>query len=168
MSVKLKPITSTSWLVLGDTEDIKLGLLTEIKNQYILMASGAKQQFLNRKEVNKYFNEEDIFKDAIVPVIKAEIKKDHFINGFPVTTETPCEVLVAGNKLPLFSKSTTSDIVYAAGYYCLEFPKNIRPAFCPKLSTLQTYNFYGPYATEIEMNLKLSSIRKIKDKNKYE
>ena len=60
MTIKLKPITETSWLVLGDTDDTRIGLLTEVRNQYILMVKGNKQQFSNRKEVNKFFNE-DVF-----------------------------------------------------------------------------------------------------------
>ena len=39
MSVKLKPITEKSWLVLGDTEDARIGLLTEIRDQYVLMVA---------------------------------------------------------------------------------------------------------------------------------
>ena len=37
MSVKLKSITEKSWLVIGDTEDTRIGLLTEIRDQYVLM-----------------------------------------------------------------------------------------------------------------------------------
>ena len=83
MSVKLKPITEKSWLVLGDTEDNRIGLLTEIRDQYTLMVSGAKQQFLDRKAVNKFFNE-DIFENIAAPVVETEVKKDFFINGYPV------------------------------------------------------------------------------------
>jgi len=165
MSIKLKPITETSWLVIGDTDDTRIGLLTEIRNQYVLMVKGEKQQFVNRKAVNIYFNE-DVFKNVVEPTEEAPVKKTYFINGFPVDFDSPNEVLLKGNKLPLFSKKATSDVYYSAGYYCLHFPKNWMPAYCPKLSTLETYEYAGPYKTELEMRSSLTKLRKEKNAGK--
>ena len=159
MSIKLKPITETAWLVIGDTEDTRIGLLTEIRNQYVLMVKGEKQQFINRKEVNKFFNE-DVFENVAEVVPAAEMKKDYFINGYPVDFDSPNEVILKGNKLPLFSKKATSDVYYSAGFYCLHFPKNIMPAFCPKLSTLETYNYVGPFKDEFSMKQELTRLRR--------
>ena len=165
MSVKLKPITETSWLVIGDTEDNRIGLLTEIRNQYVLMVKGEKQQFINRKEVNKFFNE-DVFENVVEPSTESSVKKDYFINGYPVDFDSPNEVLLKGNKLPLFSKKATSEVYYSAGYYCLHFPKNWMPAYCPKLSTLETYEYAGPFKTEMEMRSSLTKNRKEKNLTK--
>ncbi len=159
--IKLKPITETSWLVIGDSDDTKIGLLTEIRDNYILMVKGEKRSFLNRKEVNTYFAE-DVFDNVIEPELANNVKKDYFINGFPVDFDGPNEVILKGNTLPLFSKKTTSEVYYVAGYFCLYFPKNIMPAFCPKLSTLETYQFSGPYKTEIEMKAELTRVRREK------
>lgn len=161
MSVKLKPITSTSWLVIGDTDDVRIGLLTEIREQYILMAQGVKKSFLNRKEVNKYF-EEDIFENVIEISAESNVEKDYYINGYPVDFDSPNEVIIKGNNLPLFSKKATSDVYYSAGHYCLHFPKNWMPAYCPKLSTLKTYEFAGPFKSEMEMRSNLVKLRKEK------
>jgi hypothetical protein len=163
MSVKLKPITETSWLVLGDTDDTRIGLLTEAKNEYVLMVKGEKKKFLNRKEVNKFFSE-DVFQNVVETEDTPEVKKDYFINGYPVDFDSPNEVILKGNKLPLFSKKATSDVYYSAGYYCLNFPKNWMPAFCPKLSTLETYEYAGPFKTELEMRSSLTKLRKEKNK----
>lgn len=165
MSVKLKSITAKSWLVLGDADDTRIGLLTEIRDQYVLMVSGAKQQFLNRKEVNKFFNE-DVFENVAVTVAEDTTKKDYFINGFPVDFDSPCEVLIKGNKLPLFSKKSTSEVYYSAGHYCLNFPKNWMPAMSPKLTTLETYEYAGPFKTELEMRAELTKLRKEKNLKK--
>lgn len=163
MSVKLKPITETSWLVIGDTEENKIGLLTEIRNEYILMAKGEKKKFLSRKDVNRFF-QEDIFKNVVQQEQTEEVKKDYYINGYPVDFDNPHEVIIKGNKLPLFSKKATSNVYYSAGYYCLHFPKNWMPAYCPKLSTLETYEFAGPFKTELEMRTELTKLRKEKRK----
>ena len=165
MSFKLKPITEQSWLVIGDTDDQRVGLLTEIRSQYTLMIAGAKQQFLNRKEVNKFFNE-DVFQNVAEPVVEDTAKKDYFINGYPVDFDNPNEVLIKGNRLPLFSKKATSDVYYSAGYYCLNFPKNWMPAYCPKLSTLESYEYAGPFKTELEMRTQLTKKQKKKNSAK--
>jgi hypothetical protein len=165
MSVKLKTITETSWLVLGDTDDIRVGLLTETRDKYILMAAGEKKQFIDRKEVNKYFNE-DIFKNVIDSNDESVTKRDYFINGYPVDFDGPNEVIIKGNKLPLFNKKVTSEVYYSAGYYCLNFPKNWMPAFCPKLSTLELYEYAGPYKSELEMRSNLVKLRKEKSNRK--
>jgi hypothetical protein len=160
MSVKLKSITENSWLVLGDTEDTRIGLLTEIKNEYILMVKGEKQKFLNRKEVNRFFKE-DIFKNIVLPEQVEE--KTYFINGYPLDFDNPHEVVIKGNALPLFSKKSTSEVYYSAGYYCLHFPRNWMPAYCPKLETLQTYEYAGPFKDEFSMKQELTRLRKLKN-----
>lgn len=164
MSVKLKPVTESAWLVINDTDDNRVGLLTEIRNQYVLMIAGAKKNFINRKEVNNYFKE-DIFKS--VPQIIAEDKsdeKENFINGYPVNFKTPIEVNIVGNKLPLFTKKQDSNVYYCAGYYCFNFPKEWLGALCPKLSTIQAWEHVGPFKTKDEMKLELSKLRKERKK----
>ena len=162
MTTRLKPITPTSWIVINDIDENRIGLLTEIRNQYILMVKGEKRQFIDRKEVNKFFNE-NIF-DNVVET-KTEEKKQYYINGYPVNYDTPLEVFIKGNKLPLYSKKQTSDVVYSAGYYCLGFPKLWMPVYCPKLSTLELYPYAGPFVTEEEMKRELSARRREKKKN---
>jgi hypothetical protein len=164
MTVRLKPITENSWLVLGDTDDLRIGLLNEIQNKYILTIKGEKKNFLDRKEVNKYFNE-DIFNN-VAPTIEENVKKDYFINGYPVDFDNPNEVVIKGNKLPLFSKKATSEVYYVAGYYCLHFPKNWMPSMCPKWATLQQYEYMGPFKTEDEMKFELRKLRANKRKIK--
>lgn len=159
MSTRLKLITETSWLVIGDTDDNRIGLLSEIQNQYVLMVKGEKQKFISRKEVNDFF-EEDIFNNIIEPVLAIKEKKDYFINGYPVDYDNPHEVIIKGNALPLYSKNATSETVFAAGYYCLGFKRNWMPALCPKLSTLNTYSYSGPFKTELEMKISLAACRK--------
>lgn len=160
MTVKLKTITESSWLVLGDTEETRIGLLSEIQDNYVLMVRGEKKKFLSRREVNSYFNE-DVFLNVVDPELSTD-KKDYFINGYPVDFDSPHEVIIKGNKLPLFSKKASSEVYYSAGFYCLNFPKNWMPAYCPKLSTLQTYEYAGPFKTELEMKTSLAKIRKEK------
>lgn len=159
MTVKLKPITETSWLVLGDAEDVRIGLLTEMRSEYVLMVKGEKRKFLNRREVNTYFDE-DVFENVVDTAKEDGTKKDYFIRGYPVDFDNPHEVFIKGKSLPLFSKKPDSDIYYTAGYYCRKFPEKWVPAFCPKLSTLELHEYIGPFRTELEMKAELAKLKK--------
>ncbi len=163
--MKLKTITETSWLVLDDSEQDRVGLLTEIRDRYTLMIRGEKKLFLNRSEVTNYFKE-DIFNNIVQPKEKESTDTTFFVKGFPVDYENPHEVILKGTDLPLYSKKATSDVYYSAGYYCLHFPKNWMPAYCPKFSTLKEYEYSGPYTTEIEMRNSLGRLRRERTKQK--
>jgi hypothetical protein len=161
MTTRLKTITPASWLVIGDTDDVRIGLLTQVRNEYILMIKDQKRKFLDRKAVNQYFSE-DIFQNIIESDDVLSKKTGCFINGYPTDFNDPHEVVTKGGKLPLYSKKLTSDVYYAAGYYCVNFPKNWMPGFCPKLSTLGNYEYLGPFKTELEMRAALTKARKEK------
>lgn len=159
MSVKLKPITEKSWLVIGDTEDTNIGLLTETRNQYLLMMKGKKQQFLSRKDVNTFFNE-DVFNNIGTEEKNIDEKRDFFVNGYPVNFDNPVETTLSTSNLPLFRKKDTSDVYYCAGYYCIKFSDSWLHAFCPKLSTLQEYEYKGPFKSKIDLQVALKTARK--------
>ena len=97
MTVKLKPITPTSWLVISDNDESRVGLLTEIQEQYVLMSQGVKKSFLSRKDVNGYFKE-DIFNNVADIVTEDNTQKDYYINGYPVDFDSPNEVIIKGRK----------------------------------------------------------------------
>ena len=159
MSTKLKLISANSWLVISDNEE-RLGLLTSANEKYTLMVKNVKKRFSSREEINQFFKE-DVFDQVITtPIVTAE--KTCYINGFPASCSTPHDVLIAGVSLPLYSKTKTSGVVFSAGYYCLDFPKMWQPAFSPKYTTLQSYNYKGPYITEEEMHMHLVKLRRLR------
>lgn len=166
MSIKLKPITNNSWIVTNDTANVNIGLLSQqIDSSYLLVAKSEKICFTDRLQVNKYFMEDVFDNVSCAKTVSAENTVDN-IKGYPVHFDHPHEVTLPDVNLPLFSKKSTSDTYYCAGYYCLNFPKNWMPAFCPKLSTLETYKYAGPYRSELEMKTELNKLRKAKQQLK--
>lgn len=162
MSYKLKSLTESSWLVINDTEESNIGLLTKLREEYVLMIKGHKEKFQNKSLLTSYFKE-DIFNNVVATEPIATVPTSHYINGYPVDFDNPHEVLSVEAKYPLFSKKATSDVYYCAGYYCVNFPKNWMGGLCPKLSTLEKYETAGPFKTELEMKLELQKLRKIKN-----
>jgi hypothetical protein len=77
---------------------------------------------------------------------------------FPCNFPAPIEYENDGI-LPLYKKTANGKSVFAAGYYIIQF-KNWLPSYCPKLDTLEKYEYRGPYPTEWEMNLDLKRYKR--------
>lgn len=40
---------------------------------------------------------------------------------------------------------------YAAGYYGIKFKETFQPSFCPRISTITSYDYVGPFKTTLEL-----------------
>ena len=56
-----------------------------------------------------------------------------------------------GRQIPTYTKSETSKVRYAAGFYGVRYPTDWRWFYAGKLETLNTYDFIGPFKTKSEM-----------------
>jgi hypothetical protein len=159
--VKLKPLSEKSWLVLSDNGLNKIAILSEQKEKFILIAKDVKTTFDTKDEVSGFFNVGDIF-DKIVIEEEKKTDAEYFVKGYPVDFDDPYEADPDDklSELPLYTKSESSEVYYAAGYYCLKFPKGWLPSFCPKLATLDKYEYQGPFKLEREMKSVLAKLRK--------
>lgn len=158
--VKLKPITDKSWLVLSDDGMQRVALLSQQENKFVLIAKDVKTTFRDKAEVDEFFSE-DIFANIVAPKEKKD-DIEYFVKGYPVDFDTPYEADPEDqlSELPLYAKTENSKVYFAAGYYCLKFPKGWVGGFCPKFSTLTKYEYQGPYKTEKEMKFVLSKSRR--------
>ena len=150
---KLKPLSENSWLL--SSNGINIGVLSKTQvGNYNLLIKGANSIFKNKEEISEFFKE-DIF--ASIPE-KSESSVITEINGYPTNSELVI-IATSSDGLPLFYKNQTKNVLFSAGWYCLDFPKGWQPALCPKLSTLQTHGYQGPYKTESEMRLFLKNLK---------
>jgi hypothetical protein len=78
------------------------------------------------------------------------------VYNFPTSCVPYNSLYDVKNKLPLFTKSNKSKSLYCAGYYIIHFDKGWVKSFCPKLITIERYDFKGPFKTDIEMRQALS------------
>ena len=144
---------------------------------WIVEKDGAKFATLRKNEDNRFvlsnelgvqiYNDQDSLtrefgKDFFVAKIikQADDSLPNEVHGFP-TSATPHHAMFdIQRKLPLFTKSEDSKSLYCAGYYVIHFDKGWVKSFCPKLITLQRYEYQGPFKTEIEMKQVLSNVSK--------
>ena len=76
--------------------------------------------------------------------------RDDGVYGFPVSGRHYNELYDVNRRLPIYTKQERSKSFYCAGYYLVKLGSSWTKQYCPKLITLQRYEFQGPWATEEE------------------
>ena len=156
MTLKAKPILKNKfWIVEKDGE--RIGTLSKQEDKrYMYSCSSGTDYFTDIKSFNSYIGGISYDKATISDGSSATKE----IHGFS-TYSTPYNVMYnVQKKLPLFTKSKKSKSLYAAGYYIIHFDKGWVRSFCPKLVTLEKYDYRGPFKTEFTMRQELSDANK--------
>ena len=135
----------------------KVGTLAKEKKGFILVTPNDKIHFENVEKVYETFGK-DFFEATVTKKIKDS--KVLEVYNFPTSTPAYNPLFDVQNNLPLYSKSKKSKSLYCAGYYTIRFAKGWVKSFCPKLITLQRYEYKGPFKTELEMRQVLSNVSK--------
>src|SRR6056300_203079 len=135
----------------------KVGTLQKSKEGFILVTPKDKIHFENLEKVYDAFG-----KDFFEQTVKKNVKDSKVleVHNFPTSTNAYNPLFDVQNNLPLYSKSKKSKSLYCAGYYTIRFAKGWVKSFCPKLITLQRYEYKGPFTTELEMRQVLSNVSK--------
>jgi hypothetical protein len=143
-----KPIVDGKlWVVEEDGEKVAT-LHKQENNKFLLSSSNGEMMFNKKDDLTKQFGSNFFLKGVKVKVTKSADKECH---GYP-TNVTPYNAMYdVRRKLPLFTKSNTSKSLFCAGYYIIRFNKLWLKSMCPKLITIERYDYQGPFKTEAEM-----------------
>lgn len=146
--LKANEVIAGKYWIVNNNEGRKVGTLRSSDGGFVF--------FDMRTNNTEVYATMDDFK-----VSEREDKKDTnvLINGFPSGVSEP--VQVDHDTLPVFKKTATSKQLFVAGYYIVKFAgMGWQWAFAPRLSTLDKYQYRGPYHTEWEMNLELKKYKR--------
>lgn len=80
---------------------------------------------------------------------------EHEIYGLPVSQKAHNVYWDVQHKFPVFTKNKKSKSYYCAGYYIVKFNNGWVKSYCPKLITLNRYEFQGPFKSKLEMQEQL-------------
>jgi len=140
--MKISEITQQGWLF--EDDDKRVGIISK-KNtgEYVIVRDKEVLEFPTMTTLNEYLN----MNGGIHPNQPRE-KHDveHYILGYPVNYPDPILVDAEGI-LPLFRKRDNTRVNLCAGYYVVRTPKGWRTVFCPKETTLNKYQWKGPFRT---------------------
>ena len=146
------------WIVESGGE--KIATLSKEKKGYTLLSRGQKFEALDLTEIKERFG---ITIDSTNPKQSKESEFPNEIYNFPVNGKAHNPLWNVQKKLPIYTKSSKSKSLYCAGYYVIRFRKGWVKSFCPKLITLERYEFQGPFKTELEMRTVLNSLSRDPD-----
>jgi hypothetical protein len=152
-----KPVIDNKfWIVEKDGEKFAT-LRKDDDNRFVMSNATGIKIFNNKESLTKEFGKNFFVAKIIREADNAEPNEVH---GYPSSTAPHRPMFDIKRKLPLFTKSEDSKSNYCAGYYIIKFDKGWVKSFCPKLITLQRYEFKGPFKTEFEMKQVLSNVSK--------
>jgi hypothetical protein len=152
-----KPIIDNKfWIIEKDGEKVAT-LRKDEDNRFVMSNQLGIKIYDNKKSLTDQFGK-DFFVAKIVQ--ESRCAQPNEIHGYSCSTTPHNAMFDIKRKLPLFTKSEDSKSLYCAGYYVIRFDKGWVKSFCPKLITLQRYEYQGPFKTEIEMKQVLSNVSK--------
>jgi hypothetical protein len=127
------------------------------ENRFVMSNETGVRIFQNKESITEQYGK-DFFIAKIIR--EANDANPNEVHGYPSSTTPHNAMYDIRKKLPLFTKSEDSKSLYCAGFYVIRFDKGWVKSFCPKLITLQRYEFKGPFKTELEMKQVLSNVSK--------
>ncbi len=125
-TVKLQKISDDAWIVNDDTK--RVGILHKtIQDKYTYLDKTETVLFDNQVEVTSFFKNQFVFEEETV--LDVTTPGTFYIKGYPVDYPTPFPVEPEHkdymDEIPLFAKTESSDVYYAAGWYAINFEKHI-------------------------------------------
>lgn len=142
-----KPVVKNKFWIVED-HGTKVGTIQAIdEGGYAYVHNDEREVFPSIKLLSKKYN---------IEFVKAEKPKraeadTHEVYGFPTNTRPHNEVLDVQRYLPIYTKSAKSKSFFCAGYYIIKFSNTWVRAYCPKLITLNRYEYEGPFKTQERM-----------------
>jgi hypothetical protein len=93
------------------------------------------------------------------PARKKKSDISHEVSSYPCD-HTPFNALFnVSMKLPVYTKTSKSKSFFCAGYYLIKFNLEYVQSYCPKLITLNRYEFRGPYHSKTELKNAAKSLK---------
>ena len=171
MTVRAKTLVKDKfWIVEQNGE--KLGTLQKQENNgWIFLSKKDSRQVFHTKESLFTKFGVDVFAEQQAQeeekrVDKWDVKQaeDFEVHGYPCSQKPYNPLWDVQKNLPLYTKTPKSKSMFCAGYYIVKFETvNWRKAYCPKIITLQRYQYKGPMKSKTEMVAQLNEALKNSD-----
>lgn len=141
VSIKMIEIQDNNWMI--SRKNIIVGFVFKTDKINILGSDYS----------GEYLDFDDLIKQHKLKISFEQIEtKDRVqqeLDGFPVKHSNIFNI----EREPLLSYTKLENSLdrYAAGYFGIKFKEIHQPSFCPRISTLTSYEFIGPFKTTLEM-----------------
>lgn len=142
-----KPVVKNKFWIVED-HGTKIATIQAIdEGGFVYVHDNERELFPSIKLISKKYNIEFVKAEKT----KAEKQDAYDVYGFPTAHRPHNQVLDVQRYLPIFTKSAKSKSFFCSGYYIIKFSNTWVRAFCPKLITLNRYEYQGPFKTQERM-----------------
>jgi hypothetical protein len=141
-----KPVVKNKFWVVEDHGQKVATIQAVDDGTFVYVHDDQREKFSSIKLLSKQYN---IIFDK--PKKNTIVKPGNQIYGYPTQSKPYNELFDVNRKLPIYTKTAKSRSYFCAGYYLIKMDSAWSPAYCPKLITLNRYQYLGPYTTNEEM-----------------
>lgn len=152
-----KPIIENKFWVVEKDGNRYATLRKDEEDRFVMSNSTGIKIFETKKSLTDQFGK-DFFVAKIVK--ESNDAQESEVHGYATSVVPHNPLYDIKRKLPLFTKSEDSKSLYCAGHYIIKFEKGWVKSFCPKLITLQRYDYKGPYKTETELKQAINHVNR--------
>lgn len=144
-----KPVVKNKfWIVEEDGH--KIATIQAIdEGGVVYVHDDERETFPSIKLLTKKYNIE------FVKAEKTTKAETHEVYGYPCSNRPHNEIYDVQRKLPIYTKSSKSKSFFCAGYYAVRFSNTWVKAYCPKLITLNRYDYVGPFRSQEDQQAEL-------------
>jgi hypothetical protein len=147
--LKAKPLLKDRFWIVED-EGLKIGTLSKDSDGYLLVKSGETKHYDNKKQLVNIYGV-NFFSKSSITLENKQNDSPYEVYGYPARVMPVDPTYDIHKKLPLFKKSKLAKSIFCAGYYAVKFESNWFKSFCPKLVTLETNSYLGPFRSKEEL-----------------
>lgn len=149
--LKAKPIVKDKFWIVEEGEK-KIATIQAIEEGgFVYVHNEHRERFESVALLKKKLN---IVFDKALKKSKAGVP-GHMVHGYPCNHKPYNELWDVSKHIPIYTKTDKSKSFFCAGYYIIKFANNWVKAYCPKLITLQRYEFQGPFKSPEDQQINL-------------
>jgi len=136
------------WILQKDGASV--GTMRVESDHISVMLEGKGHRFTSVEEATKAL---EINEASTAAVVAGQLQD---VYGYPTDLEDVFNVREEAG-LPCYTKNRNSKVVHAAGWYGMMRNGLHAEAFCPKVNTLKSYPYIGPFRSQMDLRLAMTS-----------
>lgn len=145
MNLLAKPIVKNKYWIVEEKGN-KVATIQAIDDGgFSFVHDNHREKFASIKMISKKYNIEFAKAD------KALTTKTNDVYGYPCNSKSFNEIYDVSRRLPIYTKTSKSRSYFCAGYYLVKYNNTWVKEYCPKLITLNRYQYQGPFKSEEEI-----------------
>jgi hypothetical protein len=149
-----RPIVKNKYWIVEDHGQKVATIQAVEEGGFVYVHDDRREPFASIKVLSRQYN--IVFDKPARKTAEQQVEGNH-VYGFPTQFRPHNKLYDVQRKLPIFTKTAKSKSYFCAGYYIIKFDSHWARATCPKLITLNRYEFRGPYLTSEQMQTELKA-----------